>query len=870
MHHKHILVGLYAAAILPASANSDFTNPLTAYTGNSQANFPAQPAFLADSGLNVSFVWGGGAGAWEKIDFFPASTVPAGNVAPGARFGTNTGGNGTTDGRNYLRTLSTNADYHLQDFDAYVTVRRLNAAASVFFGMGTAALGTAKAPDRGTNNASAFLELESALPNAARRVTGNSIDTLVGTNPMLSSTGPDVPQTTSNALRMRMRYNAGTATVTYTLDYDYNGTFEEQQVLPSFSVATQVSEWGSGDRASIFFGGDRSVIFTDLVIEVASTTPPPPPVSGLQVTGFGNESVTLTWNPGFTGNTYSVYRSTTSGNYGPTPVPIATTNATTFTYTDVTGLTNGTPYFYVVTQTNAVPEESAFSNEVTATPTAGALAPTGLIALNAGDNAVSLDWDTPIADFDWFNVYRSADGGANFTLLPSGTGITESKFFDLSATSGISYTYKIRAVLFDVESPDSTTAVATPLSLEVFADFNAATVNSGRGVLGAGSGNTWNGVAGGSSVATSKLNDSSGAVTSLGIEGGSNFGAFPLAAGTHVGGNPATLVDGYNLMSDYRFSDGGNIRSYTFSGLPPNRRYDLYLFGYGGDVGQNSGFRTGGIAKQTTNPETLTTLTETRHYVTFTVVSDSSGSFSFDWSGPSNLGLTDVHTGNGTGFNGFQLVENASAVIQPLNLITEVGPETGFKIKLTWTGNANPSASYKVYRSTTPATEYTLLATSPSASYLDASAVPGTTYYYVVTSVIASEESFFSAEASGMAVQTIIDTDNDTLSDADEALIGTNPNDPSDFFVATAATVTPTGGSFNVSFTINGAQVRYVIERSTTLLDGSWTDVPGTQTDWTWPAGSVLNNLTLTVPAPLAPAPGGKEFFRAKGVVVTP
>ncbi|MEP7013610.1 MAG: M14 family zinc carboxypeptidase [Acidobacteriota bacterium] len=83
--------------------------------------------------------------------------------------------------------------------------------------------------------------------------------------------------------------------------------------------------------------------------------------SGLVATP-GNGQVSLSWTAGSGATRHNVYRGTATG--GPyTPIQ---TNLLVTTYTD-TGLTNGTPYFYVVTGTN--PQgEGGFSNEASATP----------------------------------------------------------------------------------------------------------------------------------------------------------------------------------------------------------------------------------------------------------------------------------------------------------------------------------------------------------------------------------------------------------------------------------------------------------------------------------------------------------------------
>jgi hypothetical protein len=89
------------------------------------------------------------------------------------------------------------------------------------------------------------------------------------------------------------------------------------------------------------------------------TTPPSIP-TGLTASA-GNTQVSLTWSASSGATSYHVKRGTTSG--GPyTQVAAPTTN----TYTD-TGLTNGTPYYYVVSAVNEG-GESGNSSEASATP----------------------------------------------------------------------------------------------------------------------------------------------------------------------------------------------------------------------------------------------------------------------------------------------------------------------------------------------------------------------------------------------------------------------------------------------------------------------------------------------------------------------
>jgi hypothetical protein len=89
------------------------------------------------------------------------------------------------------------------------------------------------------------------------------------------------------------------------------------------------------------------------------TTPPSIP-TGLTAAA-GNTQVSLTWSASSGATSYHVKRSTTSGS-GYTQVATPTANS----YTD-TGLTNGTPYYYVVSAVNAGGERGN-SGEASATP----------------------------------------------------------------------------------------------------------------------------------------------------------------------------------------------------------------------------------------------------------------------------------------------------------------------------------------------------------------------------------------------------------------------------------------------------------------------------------------------------------------------
>jgi predicted phage tail protein len=110
---------------------------------------------------------------------------------------------------------------------------------------------------------------------------------------------------------------------------------------------------------------------TGLATKAAQATPEPTaPSAPKSLAAVGSSGqVSLTWNPpehlgGSPTTAYDLYRSTTPGSFGTTP--IASVGGSTLSYTD-SSVSNGTTYYYVVRAVNAY-GHSPNSNTANATP----------------------------------------------------------------------------------------------------------------------------------------------------------------------------------------------------------------------------------------------------------------------------------------------------------------------------------------------------------------------------------------------------------------------------------------------------------------------------------------------------------------------
>lgn len=257
-------------------------------------------------------------------------------------------------------------------------------------------------------------------------------------------------------------------TITGTIGHSYTVTVADygSYSVQSVNIGTFMRDNDAKSGTTTFtLQGDTDLIFT----MASSLLTPPSAPTGLTATAVSSSQINLSWNPpsnngGSPITGYKIYRGTTSGGEGATPV--ATVSGSTLTYTD-SGLTNGQTYYYTVKAVNSV-GTSAASNEASATPAAPATvpaAPTGLGAIALSSSQISLSWSAPTdnggSPITGYEIERSANGGSTWTTIVPNTGSTATTYSDAGLAHSTTYTYRVFAINSVGTSLPSNTASAT-------------------------------------------------------------------------------------------------------------------------------------------------------------------------------------------------------------------------------------------------------------------------------------------------------------------------------------------------------------------------------------------------------------------------
>jgi fibronectin type 3 domain-containing protein len=434
----------------------------------------------------------------------------------------------------------------------------------------------------------------------------------------------------------------------------------------------------------------------------------------LTATG-ATSNVTLAWDSVSGAANYTLLRSTTSGSGYAT----LASGVTTTTYTDFT-VTPATTYYYEVEAVASNGTASAASTEVGVTPVA---APTGgSIAGNSGN--IALTWGA-VAKAASYAVHRSILSGGPYSTLAGST--TSTSFTDTSATNGTTFYYVISAGNNTVDSGATSTSISSN-STELTATALAAPTTP---ALAATSG-----------CLTLSWTASTGA-TSYNIFRSTTSGSGFALVNSTITASPYAdtgVTDGttYYYLISAQAPNSLSSNSTQVSATPLDPPGNLAATAATGSVTLTWTASTGATAyvvkRATVSGGPYTTLTSSATGVSYTSTSLNGTQYFF---------VMDALNASGTSADTGEVT--ATPVAAPGNL--SATPGNG-NVTLSWSATAGASA-YTIKRSTTSGSGYTTLATGVSVTtFLDTTAVNGTTYYYVVSGTNGNGASTNSTQAS--------------------------------------------------------------------------------------------------------------------------
>ncbi len=262
-------------------------------------------------------------------------------------------------------------------------------------------------------------------------------------------------------------------TTNYYLFLDFNAAFHTgTSITPTAFIENERAFIGDGPIQD-----DLEAYIVQLINAVAPSAP-----QNLSANA-GNGNIVLTWSAptndgGATITGYKVYRGTTPGGEGVTPIA---TLGIVLTYTD-TGRTNGVTYYYKVCAVN-IKGDGTRSIEDSATPVTLPAAPV-LTSATSGNAQVVLVWTAPSSNggsaITNYRIYCGVASGSEVLIDTVGNVLT---YTDTGLTNGQIYYYKIRAVNGVGDGPQSNELSSTPATVPTEPQSLVADAKNGYVVL---------------------------------------------------------------------------------------------------------------------------------------------------------------------------------------------------------------------------------------------------------------------------------------------------------------------------------------------------------------------------------------------------
>jgi hypothetical protein len=190
----------------------------------------------------------------------------------------------------------------------------------------------------------------------------------VATSTALTASSTSATSGTAIVLTATVTPSSGGGTATGTVTFKDGTTALGTGTLNGTGIAMYTANALSVGAHSITaaYGGDSAdTASTSTALTVTITAPLPPAAPTGVTASAGNAQVALAWSASSGATSYNLYQGTSAGGEGATAVQTAISG----TSVTVTGLTNGTAYYFTVAAVNAN-GTSAASSEVSATPAA--------------------------------------------------------------------------------------------------------------------------------------------------------------------------------------------------------------------------------------------------------------------------------------------------------------------------------------------------------------------------------------------------------------------------------------------------------------------------------------------------------------------
>lgn len=195
----------------------------------------------------------------------------------------------------------------------------------------------------------------------------------------------------------------------------------------------------SSSGASIYLGGEDSLLPGGASPDLQQSLRVPGVPSGVKAAASGYDAVKLTWNAVPGAKNYQVYRATSAAGLAKAPV-LATVSASKGTVYQDSKLATGTKYFYAVRE-YAAPLTGEMSANAAATPV---LAKPAISKVKSGKRQLTVSWKK-VAGASGYWVYSSKKKSSGYRCVKKISKAGTVKFTHKKLKKNKKYYYKIRA-----------------------------------------------------------------------------------------------------------------------------------------------------------------------------------------------------------------------------------------------------------------------------------------------------------------------------------------------------------------------------------------------------------------------------------------